>query len=43
MKLFNEHGQRKYLNAAERKAFKNAAEKQPREVRTFCLVIYYTA
>lgn len=42
MKLFNEHGQRKYLNAAERKAFKNAAEKQSREVRTFCLVIYYT-
>ena len=42
MKLFNEQGQRKYLNAAERKAFKNAAEKQPREVRTFCLVLYYT-
>lgn len=42
MKLFNEQGQRKYLNAAERKAFKNAAEKQPREVRTLCLVLYYT-
>jgi hypothetical protein len=42
VKLFNEQGQRKYLNAAERKAFKNAAEKQPREVRTFCLVLYYT-
>ena len=42
MKLFNEYGQRKYLNAVERKAFKNVAEKQPREVRTFCLVLYYT-
>jgi len=42
VKLFNENGQRKYLNAVERKAFKSAAEKQPREVRTFCLVIYYT-
>ena len=42
MKLFNEQGQRKYLNAAEREAFKSAAEKQPREVRTFCLVLYYT-
>jgi len=42
VKLFNEDGQRKYLSAAERKAFKNAAEKQPREVRTFCLVLYYT-
>ena len=42
MKLFNEQGQRKYLNAAERKAFKSATEKQPREVRTFCLVLYYT-
>jgi len=42
VKLFNEQGQRKYLNAAEREAFKSAAEKQPREVRTFCLVLYYT-
>jgi len=40
--LFSEQGQRKYLNAIERKAFKQAAEKQPREVRTFCLVLYYT-
>ncbi len=42
MNLFSEQGQRKYLNTSERKAFKNAAEKQPREVRTFCLVLYYT-
>ncbi len=42
MNLFSEQGQRKYLNAVERKAFKQVAEKQPREVRTFCLVLYYT-
>ncbi len=42
MNLFSEQGQRKYLNAVERKAFRQAAEKQPREVRTFCLVLYYT-
>ena len=42
MKLFDSTGQRKYLNAAERNAFKVAAEKQPREVRTFCLILYYT-
>ncbi len=42
MNLFSEQGQRKYLNTLERKAFKQAAEKQPREVRTFCLVLYYT-
>lgn len=42
MKLLDKHGQRKYLNLEERKAFKNAADKQKREVRTFCLVLYYT-
>ncbi len=38
MNLFDSNGQRKYLNLIERKAFKAAAEKQPRQVRTFCLV-----
>jgi len=42
VKLRDKHGQRKYLNAAERKAFKSAAERKHREVRTFCLVLYYT-
>jgi len=40
--LFDTSGQRKYLNAAERKAFRQVVEKQPRQVRTFCLVLYYT-
>ena len=42
MNLFDTSGQRKYLNAAERKAFRQVVEKQPRQVRTFCLVLYYT-
>lgn len=42
MNLFDSQGQRKYLNAAERKAFLTAAVLQPRETRTFCLVLYYT-
>lgn len=42
MNLFDKKGQRKYLNVAERKAFLKAAETQPREVRTFYLVLYYT-
>ena len=42
MNLFDSNGSRKYLNLAERKAFLRAAEKQTRQVRTFCLVLYYT-
>jgi len=42
VKRFDEQGQRKYLNAVERLAFQRTAERQPREVRTFCLVLYYT-
>jgi len=42
VKLRDKDGQRKYLNVAERKAFKNTADKQPRGIRTFCLVLYYT-
>jgi integrase len=42
VKLLDKHGQRKYLNLKERKAFKIASERQPREIRTFCLVLYYT-
>ncbi len=42
MNLFDSTGQRKYLNATEREAFRRVAEIQPRMVRTFCLVLYYT-
>jgi len=42
MNLFDSFGQRKYLNAAERKAFLAAAVLQPRETLSFCLVLYYT-
>lgn len=42
MDLFDSNGQRKYLNTNERNAFKQATSEQPREVRTFCLVLYYT-
>lgn len=42
MNLFNSSGERKYLNSAERAAFKTAAESQSRKVRSFCLVLYYT-
>ncbi len=41
--LFDGAGNRKYLNETERKAFLKAAEQRgPREVRTFCALLYYT-
>ena len=40
--LFDLNGARKYLTAEERTAFLAAAEKAPREVRTFCAVLTYT-
>lgn len=42
MKLLDHQGQRKYLNASEREAFKNAAEQSTGEVRTFCHTLLYT-
>jgi len=42
MELIDREGERKYLSIAEREAFRKAAEKAPRDVRTFCLVLYYT-
>ena len=42
MELIDREGERKYLSIAEREAFRKAAEKTPRDVRTFCLVLYYT-
>lgn len=35
-------GERKYLNREERKAFKQAAQFMEPNIRTFCLMIYYT-
>ena len=40
--LFNAQGQRLYLTEAERTAFLDASADAPREVRTFCHVLYYT-
>lgn len=40
--LFDAAGNRKYLNPAERAAFLAAAERAPRDVRTFCELLYYT-
>lgn len=41
--LFNQDGQRKYLNQAERKRFYEAADKTTRrDVRLFCLLLFYT-
>jgi len=42
MRLYDDRGQRLYLNAAEREAFRQAAEACPREIRTFCLTLLYT-
>ena len=42
MQLFNKDGQRLYFTDEDRKAFLQAADKAPREVRTFCSVIAYT-
>jgi len=42
MNLLDHEGQRKYLNASEREAFKTTGEKSTREVRTFCHVLLYT-
>lgn len=41
--LFNHDGQRKYLNQAERKRFYEVADKAARrDVRLFCLLLFYT-
>lgn len=40
--LYTAAGERKYLNAAEREAFKRAALSMPPQVRTYGLFIYYT-
>jgi len=40
--LFDQHGSRKYLVARERLAFVYAAEKEPKEISTFCLTMAFT-
>jgi len=39
MSLYGSSGARKYLNAAERRAFVKAARRAPLDVRLFCLVL----
>ncbi len=43
MSLYGKKGHRKYLTPAEREAFLNAAGDAPREVRTLCHVLAYSA
>ena len=40
--LFDHNGERKYLNTDERAKFALAAEKMPKEIRLFCLMLYYS-
>ena len=42
MQLYDPHGHRLYLTASEREAFRKAAEKAPRDVRTYCHTLLYT-
>jgi hypothetical protein len=40
--LYGRSGERKYLNAAERRRFVKAAQRAPPEVRLFCLVLTWS-
>ena len=40
--LFDRAGRRKYLTRDERKAFLKAADRAPREVRTFCHLFHFS-
>ena len=42
MELFDQQGNRKYLVATERKQFEYCAREAANEIRTFCLLLYYT-
>src|SRR5882762_1331544 len=42
MRLYDSHGQRKYVTPAERKGFLQAAEAAPEEVHTFCGTLAHT-
>ena len=40
--LFDQAGSRKYLTHDERKAFLKAADRAPREIRTFCHLLHFS-
>jgi integrase/recombinase XerD len=42
LSLFGPHGTRKYLNAAERRRFVEAARRAPREIGLFCLTLRWS-
>ena len=42
MSLYDNHGQRKYLNQNERLRFLGVTKQQPTEIRLFCQLLYYT-
>jgi integrase/recombinase XerD len=42
MRLYDTQGHRLYLTSSERDAFRRAAERTPREVRTYCHTLLYT-
>jgi len=42
MSLYGSSGDRKYLNAAERRRFLKAAQRSPPDVRLFCLVLAWS-
>src|SRR5437763_8733664 len=42
MQIYDTHGHRLYLTGAERAAFRAAAERAPRAVRTYCWTLLYT-
>src|SRR5215475_5791788 len=42
MQLYDAQGHRLYVTSSEREAFRLAAEKAPREVRTYCHTLLYT-
>jgi len=42
MHLYDAKNDRLYLNAAERMRFLKVAQRRPRHIRAFCLVLFYT-
>ena len=42
MSLYDNNGQRKYLNQNERLRFLEVTKQQPTEIRLFCQLLYYT-
>mgnify|MGYP001559536435 CR=1 FL=1 len=42
IELFDQEGNRKYLNAQELERFKEAARREDDEIRSSCLLLYWT-